>query len=231
VGALRKTATNPNKDSPCLDRNLNRVPSIHEAGMLSSVLVLSSSQKGIAWCNTFTFWSEENTCSLAVTATSPTDNTQSGVLSHTQTNTHTQRLWMLIQTTIPVTQTLPRTKQVATRNDKSRTLSFHEPTSKVAVKCVSLLIPVLQVKGSNLSREILCTNSGFSWFFWRYSYDFTLRHVVNTLPTFRHFIFLKPTGYVMHQQFNIQQLYALPTLYLCVLCLSENKQRLVPLTA
>ena len=26
---------------------------------------------------------------------------------------------------------------------------------------------------------------------------------------------LKPTGHVMHQQFNIQQLYALPTLYLC----------------
>ena len=41
---------------------------------------------------------------------------------------------------------------------------------------------------------------------------------------------LNPTGYVMHQQFNIQQLYALPTLYLCVLYLSENKQRLVPLT-
>jgi hypothetical protein len=40
---------------------------------------------------------------------------------------------------------------------------------------------------------------------------------------------LKPTGHVMHQQFNIQQLYALPALYLCVLCLSENKQRLVPL--
>ena len=42
---------------------------------------------------------------------------------------------------------------------------------------------------------------------------------------------LKPTGHVMHQQFNIQQLYVLPTLYLCVLNLSENKQRLVPLTA
>ena len=41
----------------------------------------------------------------------------------------------------------------------------------------------------------------------------------------------KPTGHVMHQQFNIQQLYALPTLYLCVLYLCENKQRLVPLTA
>ena len=42
---------------------------------------------------------------------------------------------------------------------------------------------------------------------------------------------LKPTGHVMHQQFNIQQRYALPTLYLCVLYLSENKQRLVSLTA
>ena len=42
---------------------------------------------------------------------------------------------------------------------------------------------------------------------------------------------LKPTGYVMHQQFNIQQLYVLSTLYLCVLYLSENNQRLVSLTA
>ena len=41
----------------------------------------------------------------------------------------------------------------------------------------------------------------------------------------------KPTGYVMHHQFNIKKLYVLPTLYLCVLYLSENKQRLVPLTA
>jgi len=40
-----------------------------------------------------------------------------------------------------------------------------------------------------------------------------------------HINLLKPTGYVMRHQFNIQQLYALPTLYL-----SENKQRRVPLT-
>jgi len=45
------------------------------------------------------------------------------------------------------------------------------------------------------------------------------------------FNLLRPNGYVMHQQFNIQQLYPLPALYLCVLYLSENKQRLVPLTA
>ena len=42
---------------------------------------------------------------------------------------------------------------------------------------------------------------------------------------------LNPTGHVMHQQFNIQQLYVLPTLYLRVLYLSAKKQRLVPLTA
>jgi hypothetical protein len=41
-----------------------------------------------------------------------------------------------------------------------------------------------------------------------------------------HLNLLNPTGYVTYQQFNIQQLYALPhTLYLCVLYLSENKQR------
>ena len=34
---------------------------------------------------------------------------------------------------------------------------------------------------------------------------------------------LKPTDYVMHEEFNIQQLYVLPTLYLCVLYLSQNK--------
>jgi len=34
-----------------------------------------------------------------------------------------------------------------------------------------------------------------------------------------------------NNRFNIQQLYALPTLYLCVLYLYENKQRLVSLTA
>ena len=45
------------------------------------------------------------------------------------------------------------------------------------------------------------------------------------------FNLLKLTGYLMHQQFNIQQLYVLPTQYLCVLYLSENKQRLVPLTS
>ena len=54
----------------------------------------------------------------------------------------------------------------------------------------------------------------------------------NSLPHSQvQFNLLNPTGHVMHQQFNIQQLYILPTSYLCVLYLSDNKQRLVPLTA
>ena len=43
---------------------------------------------------------------------------------------------------------------------------------------------------------------------------------------------LQPSGHYLYHQFNIQQFYVLPTqLYLCVLCGSENKQRLFPYTA
>ena len=74
------------------------------------------------------------------------------------------------------------------------------------------------------------------WFFYTY---IVILNLVPFLALFSicekqltvNFNHLKPTGYVMHHPFNIQQLYALPTLYLCVLYLSENKQRLVPLTA
>jgi len=43
-------------------------------------------------------------------------------------------------------------------------------------------------------------------------------HRTLKLPVFAFKLFnlLNPTGHVMHHQFNIQQLYALPTLYLCV---------------
>ena len=62
--------------------------------------------------------------------------------------------------------------------------------------------------------------------------EYTVADRVNAWREIRRQInLLKPAGHVMHQQFNIQQLYVLPTLYLCVLYLSENKQRLVPLTA
>jgi len=66
-----------------------------------------------------------------------------------------------------------------------------------------------------------CLQRGTDWVF-KYN---SLRFVCKGLK------FIIFQRYVMHQQFNIQQLYTLPTLYLCVLYLSENKQRLVPLTA
>ena len=51
-----------------------------------------------------------------------------------------------------------------------------------------------------------------------YIYNFYLK----TISIRWIFNLLKPTGHVMHQQYNIQQLYALPTLYLCVLYLRTN---------
>jgi len=49
--------------------------------------------------------------------------------------------------------------------------------------------------------------------------------------SYKYINLLNPTGHVMHHQFNIQQLYVLPTLYLCVLYLPEIKKPLLPLTA
>ena len=65
---------------------------------------------------------------------------------------------------------------------------------------------------------------------WRIKVVLYLHKIRHTYPRLTVNL-LKPTFHVMHQQFNIQQLYVLPTLYLCVLYLSENKQQLVQLTA
>ena len=87
-----------------------------------------------------------------------------------------------------------------------------------------------------ISNYLLCTV--FSWFLWVLDqcWDCSRQFQVATTcfscsPPYLNFNLLKPTSYVMYQQFNIQQLYALHTVYICVLCGSENKQRLVPLTA
>jgi len=45
-------------------------------------------------------------------------------------------------------------------------------------------------------------------------------------------LYVPHSGHSMYRQFNIQQFYVLPhTLYLCVLCGSQNKQLLFPYTA
>jgi hypothetical protein len=66
-----------------------------------------------------------------------------------------------------------------------RHISAH--IQEVAISLIELYTYILVVPGSNVGQ--------------------------NTVWTDR-FNILKSTGYVMHQQFNIQQLYALPTLYL-----------------
>ena len=84
---------------------------------------------------------------------------------------------------------------------------------------------------SKISLEIMYLKKGKCDKF--FSHLSVIFYFVNTGIFFKLLVInlLKPTGHVMHQQFNVQQLYILPTLYLCVLYLSENKQRLVPLTA
>ena len=87
---------------------------------------------------------------------------------------------------------------------------FHGTTFSYSCAC---LVITVKLHAANIPYSCLCTHINFASF---------------VKVTFN---LLKPTGYEIHHQFNIQQLYALPTLYLCVLYLSENKQRLVPLTA
>jgi hypothetical protein len=87
--------------------------------------------------------------------------------------------------------------------------------------------------GRNVQYENLRTLDGTSICNLKFNLNMTresVRYILLLLRSFFRINLLKPTGHVMHQQFNIQQLYVLPTLYLCVLYLSENKQRLVPLT-
>ena len=53
-----------------------------------------------------------------------------------------------------------------------------------------------------------------------------IHRTVVTICTNQWSLYVPHSGHYMYDQFNIEQLYAQPTLYLCVLCLSENKQRL-----
>ena len=76
------------------------------------------------------------------------------------------------------------------------------------------------------SRQLVCRSKFQAGTYMIYSWTLLLKPTCSVNVNL-----LKPTGHVTHQQFNIQQLYVLPTLYLFVLYLSDNKQRLVPLTA
>jgi len=84
---------------------------------------------------------------------------------------------------------------------------------------------------SFLSEQIHRLRQNRHWWQWKTVTPSHLHLSVEQKPHTRQMNLFNPTGCMMDQQFNIQQLYALPTLYLCVLYLSQNKQRIVPLTA
>jgi hypothetical protein len=112
-------------------------------------------------------------------------------------------------------------------------LHFFPHHSLILLSLFSLFSPLTEVSTIHLSFLITLTILDWGIFF----FNFWLNIFLNLLSMYLcnrngfHVKLLNPTCFVMNQQFNIQQLYVLPTLYLCVLYLSENKQRLVPLTA
>ena len=58
----------------------------------------------------------------------------------------------------------------------------------------------------------------------------TLYSPVVTICTAQWSLYVPHSGHYMYSQFNIQQFHVLPTVYLRVLCGSQNKQRLFPCT-
>ena len=88
---------------------------------------------------------------------------------------------------------------------------------RLVVKTSSHVAPYIQVSSVYLNPEWIGSN------YLSYKFGGSKELII--------IIRLKPTGHVMHQQFNIQQFYVLPTFYLCVLYLFEDKQRLVPHTS
>ena len=54
---------------------------------------------------------------------------------------------------------------------------------------------------------------------------------INWLFLLQRFNPLQPSGHYMYHQFNIQVLLSAHTVYLCILCGSQNKQPLFPYTA
>ena len=135
-----------------------------------------------------------------------------------------------------VVHNVPATKPEITGYRKPR---YKLPHKMMRIACLSIRLSSQQLKKYfPLSKKEI--NHWNQKRFWpRFcgavkDFQFPVFYTVTCLFSTGHVLsvnLLKPTRYVMHQQFNIQQLYVLPTLYLCVLYLSESKQRLVPLAA
>ena len=126
------------------------------------------------------------------------------------------KLYVLLKSLI-LTELFPTTNK---QTNKQTVFMFHIHSPEISVQGTGVL---RFMKGMYTQTQLLQLFSE--------NLKGPLTNVLSPLTNTDTLNLLKSTGYVMHQQFNIQQMYVLPTLYLCVLHLSENKQRLVPLTA
>ena len=64
---------------------------------------------------------------------------------------------------------------------------------------------------------------GTTYSFPKYSVSYCIRNGAVSPPPYSFLNVLKPTGHVMHQQFDIQQLYALPhTVFMCFVFIREQ---------
>jgi len=111
---------------------------------------------------------------------------------------------------------------------------------------VTVLVPHV-APGLSLENPTFCPRSVFMCFVWiweqtaiisLYSTNwlvfiteivFTTRYGLNLRVTYINPS--KPSGHYMYHQFDTQQFYVLPTVYLCILSESQNKQRLFPYAA
>ena len=81
------------------------------------------------------------------------------------------------------------------------------PQPQIVTNIYSVMVPLYDTP---LNKKQCCTSGP------KYLRTFQPIHVL--------FNVLKPTGHVMHQQFNIQQLYVLPTLYVFCIYLRTNSE-------
>ena len=84
------------------------------------------------------------------------------------------------------------------------------------------LSPLILDFNSHISLPRWKNNSGstpLNVFLFPYFQTAPSKHSRSVLCQSEYFYLLKPTGYVMHQQFNIKQLYALPTKCIYVFCI------------
>jgi hypothetical protein len=91
-----------------------------------------------------------------------------------------------------------------------------------------LCLPFWCIRNGKLAKFVclslcLCAHKQLKHHRTGFAYNFVLARGSKICRKAPHVVnLLKPTGHVMHQQFNIQQLSVLPTLYLCVVYLRTN---------